>query len=145
MQITRGAHCISAHEACPTQRLLESVSKEALHLAAIDAARTAHQYVAHGARIPYQSILATDRNIGQACDKIVKRMPGQYYGRMTAHLHCSCTVCHTSCSPNFGAKLGRSVAFVESREPKARYAYTETQTSNKEGFTCPLQGAKSSQ
>ena len=50
MQMTRGAYCISAHGGCPTQRLPESVSKEALRLAAIDAARTAHQYVAHGAR-----------------------------------------------------------------------------------------------
>ena len=57
MQMTRVAYYKSAHGGCPTQRLLEVVSKEALHLEAVDAKRMARQYVAHGARFIYQRVL----------------------------------------------------------------------------------------
>ena len=78
-------------------------------------------------------------------------MPGQSYGHVTAYLQSptlqgkqgllSCVSC---CSPKCSKGCLR-VAFNERHKRKARYAYTEMQTSNKEGFTHPLQGGNSSQ
>ena len=135
MQMTRGASCISAHGGCPPERLLESASKEALHLATVDAARTAHQYFAHGVRCSCKSVLRQRSTTNAA----VKRMPGQYFGHMTAYLQCLAgqTSCMSCCSPKFGRGCLR-VAFIGSQKHKVRYDYIKTQTSNKEGFTHPL-------